>query len=1302
MKFVIPGNTPSPLLLIKADGHKYTKRTGYPGHYDYTYPEDQKPQQGHTWAGEHKPTAEDLNKLPAGTILESTAGKFTKLGNGKFWNGSQEFSATSFTMTSRPMRVVPHQAKPEAPKAPQAAPPKPEPAMTIPAKPEPTQEPKAVIPANPPKPTPIAVDVKAEDKASGEASKQLEAFPSADEAPKQKKGEADDKFQNRQRAWAKGAHIFGSAKDKRDAVALIREGKMGDLSDAEVSLVLNKASLMPTPDMAQMRAAGATPGGAHLALQMAALIAPKPTEDTKAGREAYARGVRLIAGSLPGIKTAADVGELRDELARVVASATVQSSHNDRDEAATEAGRLNAASTASGSQVTYHADRDYSRTYGKDFIVRRNDPEAKSALAALGTRFITQLGLGRIVGDKVFSSGASTGKIWRDAQRLARDADAKGEAGWEHLGVKADAKSAERKGKKTAQVNVVRWRPSISEKPDLTGTKVKVDKGDGDRLKGAFNLKSAQRGESISDTDLDHHLKHTEMGLHDLADVLGIDPKQVSFGGRLGVAFGARGHGKAAAHYEPATEAINLTRNMGAGTLAHEWGHALDNIIAKAAGAGKEGEHGVMATTHTASLPPDLKAAVQAVSDAMHKHPKGQRGDITASKAKVREELAAAKAKHVEAMHTSMAHKMGTPERKEADAAQEGARVEHNKLVAQLNRLSRAGDDASDFAVDSVSHDAGEVGKYMSQPVEMWARAFESYVQDKLEDNGRRNSYLVDGTRVKYPKPQFHTRFLDAPGQPYPQGEERKRINAAFDNLFDVLKKGDHLKKAIAYLGDLKKSQIVFTIPSDLAKGENHKYIRRIPTSGGKRKWIYIYAGDKAAAHGQTFQHGEKIKAAHGGQKGHYHVQSIDNDGHITVKHDETGHTMRIKADKLHKLLVDANTKRDRDTDSKKLAEKHAKEDALPKGPGNRPDAAKFLQAIMHESDAHNSDTAAADRAYLNWKAAGKPKGHKPPPYPGGTLDALTERYEAKGASSLVEALEVALKGKKSWADAADVIEALKDVPGFEDARMPSDVQARQTDQDVERRDLEEAPDEQQVNVEKYGKTVVEAPKEEPKQEAPKAPEPEQDDREGDVLPDEEPGQFFGDAINDEDDNEDQDTPDSYQEAAESDHDAYARYDDEAEQESMGKSMPTPDTTEQDIGNPTGGGMFLNQETHDRPVGDIGSNMAATLKDRAEMNPDVRIRRDKEVYKMRDDGGRTSWIYPLEVGEAQMRDAAEADNNVEKNKADLERGIQQVLHETRNRPQVTAIGPAQREGETVMPDGKSRRKGVPKSQPSKK
>lgn len=46
---------------------------------------------------------------------------------------------------------------------------------------------------------------------------------------------------------------------------------------------------------------------------------------------------------------------------------------------------------------------------------------------------------------------------------------------------------------------------------------------------------------------------------------------------KMGVAFGARGKGGSAiAHFEPWSYMINLTKNKGLGSFAHEYGHALD------------------------------------------------------------------------------------------------------------------------------------------------------------------------------------------------------------------------------------------------------------------------------------------------------------------------------------------------------------------------------------------------------------------------------------------------------------------------------------------------------------------------------------------------------------------------------------------------------------------------------------------------------------------------------------------------------------------------------------------------------
>ena len=73
---------------------------------------------------------------------------------------------------------------------------------------------------------------------------------------------------------------------------------------------------------------------------------------------------------------------------------------------------------------------------------------------------------------------------------------------------------------------------------------------------------------------------------YDMAKAIGIRAEDISLPSLstkgLAIAFGARGRGNALAHYEQDLEVINLTKLRGAGSLAHEWGHALDHMIGQA------------------------------------------------------------------------------------------------------------------------------------------------------------------------------------------------------------------------------------------------------------------------------------------------------------------------------------------------------------------------------------------------------------------------------------------------------------------------------------------------------------------------------------------------------------------------------------------------------------------------------------------------------------------------------------------------------------------------------------------------
>lgn len=98
-----------------------------------------------------------------------------------------------------------------------------------------------------------------------------------------------------------------------------------------------------------------------------------------------------------------------------------------------------------------------------------------------------------------------------------------------------------------------------------------------------FGFRGVQFGNYVEGKRRQQDLNNAYDALLDMAGVLGIPPRALSLNGTLGLAFGARGKGgkrPAAAHYEPDTVVINLTKANGAGSLAHEWWHGLDNYFA--------------------------------------------------------------------------------------------------------------------------------------------------------------------------------------------------------------------------------------------------------------------------------------------------------------------------------------------------------------------------------------------------------------------------------------------------------------------------------------------------------------------------------------------------------------------------------------------------------------------------------------------------------------------------------------------------------------------------------------------------
>ena len=103
----------------------------------------------------------------------------------------------------------------------------------------------------------------------------------------------------------------------------------------------------------------------------------------------------------------------------------------------------------------------------------------------------------------------------------------------------------------------------------------------GEMYLDTFGFYGGEFGNWLNEEERQANLNYGFDAFMDLSRILGIDETSISLGGELSIAFGARGKGNALAHFEPLRNVINLTKMRGAGSLGHEFMHALDYYVGK-------------------------------------------------------------------------------------------------------------------------------------------------------------------------------------------------------------------------------------------------------------------------------------------------------------------------------------------------------------------------------------------------------------------------------------------------------------------------------------------------------------------------------------------------------------------------------------------------------------------------------------------------------------------------------------------------------------------------------------------------
>lgn len=345
-------------------------------------------------------------------------------------------------------------------------------------------------------------------------------------------------------------------------------------------------------------------------------------------------------------------------------------------------------------------------------------------------------------------------------------------------------------------------------------------------------------------------------GLMDLAESIGVPPKALFLDGEMALGIGADGKGgknSASAHYQPSKGLINLTKIKGAGSLAHEWWHAVDHYFAKNGGR-PDADTVSGGFSYKATTRPELMDAIKQVFDKINfaerstttdadlvkqraekrikdavsnldyylndyrnqvkDNPYGRgnknkkataeqlaqwdtlasdlrNGDMgadtyVANPSKMRGAIGFSTGEKLIALNALYKQVVGSSFLR-SDPQSPGRRMHWTIKAIADNKANMDVKDAvtttskgrTDYYIEARRIDQEHTGDYWSMQEELGARAFESYIFDKLTQGQQRSDYLVYAVENRY--------YAALDLKPYPEGSERAAINAAFDNLFNTI-----------------------------------------------------------------------------------------------------------------------------------------------------------------------------------------------------------------------------------------------------------------------------------------------------------------------------------------------------------------------------------------------------------------------------------------------------------------------------------------------------------------------------------
>ena len=309
-----------------------------------------------------------------------------------------------------------------------------------------------------------------------------------------------------------------------------------------------------------------------------------------------------------------------------------------------------------------------------------------------------------------------------------------------------------------------------------------------------FGFKTVVFGQSLADRSAKEHIRHFLGAMSDLSEILGIDMKKLNKIGGLSISFASRGKGRAMATYEAGRNIINLTNKRGDGSISHEYFHYIDNALTA---IGKEGISLLYGTDDSANiLNKNVAERMKAIMNFIYKGADGITIPI-----KVLFKKDSRTNSYVPKFYTP---KLGQKEVTILGTIEETIellRTEYKDILSVDSKYPEFQKTILSYIISKFDLNEYEVSlsmktsnffhgsslmssAYWVKSHELFARASETYIWDKLVNAGRFNNYLVNDE-------MFGLTMLNSGNKTYlvPQGAERAYINTLFDDLIETMKK---------------------------------------------------------------------------------------------------------------------------------------------------------------------------------------------------------------------------------------------------------------------------------------------------------------------------------------------------------------------------------------------------------------------------------------------------------------------------------------------------------------------------------